>query len=96
MNQWIFVFEDDAYFPHAASDVRVLITTLLESVGQYYDVIWFGATKPVFESGEHVYHRRGGIHFRIRAVSSTYGSVAYAIRQHAYRLLRGIGRWMVP
>ena len=95
MNQWIFVFEDDAYFPHAASDVRALISLLLERVGQYYDLIWFGATSPVFETGEHVYHRRGGIDFRIRAVKSAYGSFAYAIRKHAYRLLRGIGRWMV-
>ena len=81
MHQWLFVFEDDACFPYAAIDVRVLITTLLESVGQYYDVIWFGATKPTFESGEHVYHRRGDEQFRVRAVSSTYGSFAYAIRK---------------
>ena len=81
MHQWIFVFEDDACFPFAASDVRVLISAPLESVGQYYDVIWFGATKPNFESGEHVYHRRGDATFRVRAVSSTYGRFAYAIRK---------------
>ena len=81
MHQWLFVFEDDACFPFAASDVRVLISTPLESVGQYYDVIWFGATKPTFESGEHVYHRRGDATFQVRAVSSTYGSFACAIRK---------------
>ena len=87
MDQLIFVFEDDAYFPHAASDVRVLITSLLERAGQYYDLIWFGATSPVFKPGEHVYHRRGGIDFRIRAVKSTYGSVACAIRKSCLQIV---------
>ena len=87
MGQWIFVFEDDAYLPYPATDVRVLISSLLERAGQYYDLIWFGATSPVLEPGEHVYHRRAGIYFRIRDVKSTYGSFAYGIRRTSLQIV---------
>ena len=87
MEEWIFVFEDDAYFPYDGSDVQVLITSPLERAGQYYDLIWFGATSPVFKPGGHVYHRRGGFYFHIRAAKSTYGSVAYAIRRTCLQII---------
>lgn len=96
MHQWIFVFEDDACFPYAASDVRVLITTLLESVGKYDDVIWFGATNRKMSLANMCITAAAMILFEFALLAVRTEVLLVPSERHVYKSWRGIGRWVVP
>jgi hypothetical protein len=79
--QWVFVFEDDVYLRYPSTDVRVMISEVLWRVGHAFDIIWFGATNPIFASERFLYRRLNGVDFEVRRIAGTYGSFAYAVRK---------------